>query len=299
MIDAEKIYQKLKDEKVKKAVEVQSFVRYKMKEFLHHRGFVEIPPVIISPITDPLRHSTYDAHIDYYGHRYSLTKSMIFHKQLSLIPFEKIFIFSPNIRLEPEERRATGRHLAEFTQLDLEVRDATREDIMDLVEDMLIEIIRESKDKFKLDVDVPSKPFPQVTFKEAYEKYESDFEVSLSREMETPFWIIDMPLSHREFYDREYKDGVLRDMDLVYPLGFGEAASGGEREYQYERIVDRIKRGGYDLKSFELYLEFAKKGLPPSAGIGIGIERLTRYLCKLDSVEHATLFPKVIGEPGI
>ncbi len=299
MIDAGKIYERLKDERIKRAVVVQSFVRYEMKRFLHDRGFVEIPPVIISPITDPLRHSTYDAHIDYYGQRYALTKSMIFHKQLSLIPFEKIFAFSPNVRLELEDRKGSGRHLAEFTQLDLEVRDASREDIMDLVEDMLIHIIKAVREKFSLDVDVPSKPFPEVTFEAAYRKYGDAFEVELSKEMDTPFWIVDMPITHREFYDREYKEGVLKDMDLVYPFGFGEAASGGEREYEYERIVDRIKRGGYRVEDFSLYLEFAKRGLPKSAGIGIGIERLTRYLCRLDSVEYATLFPKVIGEPGI
>lgn len=299
MIDVEKIYRRLKDERVRRAIEVQSSVRYEMKKFLEREGFIEIPPVIISPLTDPLRNNTYNAFIDYYGEKYSLTKSMIFHKQLSLIPFEKIFSFSPNIRLEFEDKRKTGRHLAEFTQLDLEIRDATREDIMDLVENMLIHIIKEVRNKFSLDVEIPEKPFPQITFKEAYERYGEDFENKLSRKMQTPFWIVDMPIERREFYDREYKKGILRDMDLIYPHGFGEAASGGEREYKYERIVDRIKRSGYNIEDFAIYLEFAKKGLPRSAGIGIGIERLTRYLCKLDSVEYATLFPKVIGEHGI
>ncbi len=299
MLKVEKIYDRLTNESIRRAIEVQSFVKYEMKKFLQERGFVEIPPVIISPLTDPLRHSTYEAHINYYGKKYTLTKSMIFHKQLSLISFDKIFSFSPNIRLEPEDRRYTGRHLAEFTQLDLEVRDATREDIMDLVENMLIHVMKETEKKFSLDLKIPEKPFPRITFEEAWNKYGESFEDELSREMSMPFWIIDMPLSRREFYDREYKKGVLKDMDLVYPFGYGEAASGGEREYEYERIVDRIKRGGYRIEDFKLYLEFAKRGIPKSAGIGIGIERLTRYLCKLDSIDLATLFPKIIGEPGI
>ena len=299
MIDVEKIYSRLKDERVRSAIAVQSAVRYEMKKFLEDQGFIEIPPVIISPLTDPLRNNTYSAFIDYYGAKYSLTKSMIFHKQLALIPFKKIFSFSPNIRLEFEDKRKSGRHLAEFTQLDLEIRDALREDVMDLVENMLIHIIKEVKEKFSLDTEIPEKPFPQITFKEAYKKYGENFEIELSRKMQNPFWIVDMPLERREFYDREYRKGILRDMDLIYPHGFGEAASGGEREYKYERIVDRIKRGGYRPEDFTLYLEFAKRGLPRSAGIGIGIERLTRYLCKLDSVEYAALFPKVIGEHGI
>ena len=297
MIDG--IYSRLKNEQVRRAVEIQSAIRMEMKRFLHERGFVEIPPVIISPLTDPLRHETYEAHINYYGHRYSLTKSMIFHKQLALLSLNKIFSFSPNIRLEPLERRETGRHLAEFTQLDLEIRDATREDVMSLVEDMLVHILSSLRKKYDVEAGVPKKPFERITFAEAYGRYGENFETLLSKEKKEPFWIIDMPIHSREFYDYEYKPGVLRDMDLVYPMGFGEAASGGEREHQYERIVDRIRRGGYRLEDFSIYLEFAKRGLPSSAGIGIGIERLTRYVCALDSVEDATLFPKVIGEFSI
>ena len=293
MIDA--VYSRLKNEALRRAIEVQSAVRMEMKKFLHERDFVEIPPVIISPLTDPLRHETHDAFIDYYGHRYSLTKSMIFHKQLALLSLDKIFSFSPNIRLEPPERRATGRHLAEFTQLDLEIRGAKREEVMSLVEDMLIYILSSLRKRFDLEVRVPQKPFERITFAEAHSKYGEEFETRISQEKKEPFWITDMPLTRREFYDYEYRPGILRDMDLVYPMGFGEAASGGEREYQYERIVNRIRRGGYRIENFSLYLEFAKRGLPPSAGIGIGIERLTRYICGLDSVEDATLFPKIIG----
>ena len=42
--------------------------------------------------------------------------------------------------------------------------------------------------------------------------------------------IVDIPLQEREFYDREKdeEEGVLMDMDLIYPHGYGEAISGGE-----------------------------------------------------------------------
>ena len=291
----ESIYSHLKNEEVQKAVMIQSAVRMEMKKFLNDKGFVEIPPVIISPLTDPLRHEVYEAVINYYGYRYSLTKSMIFHKQLALLSFDKIFSFSPNIRLEPFEKASTGRHLAEFTQLDIEIRGAKREDVMALIEDMILQIIKNLKKKYEISIKIPKKPFERITFEEAFSEYGENFETLLSQDKEEPFWIIDMPIHKREFYDYEYKPGILRDMDLVYPFGFGEAASGGEREYEYGRIIERIRKGGYNLEDFELYLELVKRGVPPSAGIGIGIERLTRYLCNLDSVEYATLFPKRIG----
>jgi len=38
-----------------------------------------------------------------------------------------------------------------------------------------------------------------------------------------------------------------------------------------------------------------KDGVPPSAGFGIGIERLTRFLCGLETVWEARLCPKIPG----
>ena len=84
-------------------------------------------------------------------------------------------------------------------------------------------------------------------------------------------------------------------MDLFYPEGFGEAASGGEREYEYQKVLSRIKSSNEDAKSYGWYLEMLKYGVPPSAGLGIGLERLTRYICGSKKVWEATLFPKVLG----
>jgi asparaginyl-tRNA synthetase len=39
-----------------------------------------------------------------------------------------------------------------------------------------------------------------------------------------------------------------------------------------------------------------EKGVPRSAGFGIGVERLTRYVAGLDRIEDARLFPKIPGD---
>ncbi len=88
-------------------------------------------------------------------------------------------------------------------------------------------------------------------------------------------------------------------MDLIYPEGYGEALSGGEREYQFEKIEKRIERKGIDPKVYEIYLQFARKGLCPSAGFRIGIERLTRYICGLQSIDETRLFAKLPGVLGL
>ncbi len=294
--------------KVKKEVlEVSSEIMYKAGQFLRKEGFIEILPVIISPITDPLNHSVFDASINYYDGQYALTKSMIFHKQLAVRVFPKIFTFSPNIRLETEEKKSTGRHLIEFTQLDLEVKDAKREDILTLVENMFVEIFEDLDKNFGQIIksmnphfSIPKIPFKRVKYLEALEKYGNDFEAILSKQATEPFWLIDIPIKEREFYDRLDGDGkVLVDMDLIYPYGFGEAISGGEREYEYEKILYRMSLKGNDPQSLNWYLDEVKKGIPPSAGCGIGIERLTRFVCNLKHVSEARLFAKVPGSLSI
>lgn len=278
------------------------------RAFLVEEGFVELLPVIVAPVTDPLRHNTDRAVIEAYGGQWHLTRSMIFHKQAAVAVCDKIFSFSPNIRVEPPEWGKTGRHLWEFVQLDLEVRDGTRAELMELGERLLVHVLGWVKERCAAELGllgrrlpVPRRPFPVFTYREAVERFGPDFEVRLSAEMDSPFWIVDFPVDAREFYDREdpERPGILLDYDLIYPEGYGEALSGGEREHLPGRIRERIARQGLDPDRYRGLLELAERGLPPSAGFGIGIERLVRYICGLPHVAEARLFPRVPGELSV
>jgi len=291
----------------KEVLEVTSETTFLMGEFLRKEGFIELLPVIISPITDPLNHSVYDAKIPYEGGFYSLTKSMIFHKQLALREYPKIFIFSPNVRLETSDKKSTGKHLIEFVQLDLEVKDATREDILSLVERLIIYTMEKLQEKFSSTIEkynprfhIPKRPFKRIKYLEAKSKYGNDFERILSENNTEPFFLIDIPIEEREFYDRLSDDGkTLVDMDLIYPYGFGEGMSGGEREYELDRILMRMKLKNMNIEEWKWYLDEVKKGIPRSAGCGIGIERFVRFVLGLPSVKDARLFAKLPGEISI
>ncbi|HVP99883.1 MAG TPA: asparagine synthetase A [Candidatus Thermoplasmatota archaeon] len=292
-------------EKKEAILKIQSELRKALGDKLRENNFIEISPVILSPVTDPLNHPTTPATIQCYGYDYSITQSMIFHKQLALRTLDKIFVFSPNVRLEQPEKQHTGRHLFEFTQLDVEVKNAKREDIMQLCETLLASTLTAIQKNCNHELhllgrtlSIPKTPFTTITFQDAYERYGTDFEAMISEFHHEPVWLTDIPLEQREFYDKEdtSNPGYLRDMDLIYPEGYGEALSGGEREHEYDRIVQRILWKGQSLSKFTNYLDVAKTDLPPSAGFGIGIERLTRYVCGLQRIEDTTLFPKIPGE---
>lgn len=296
------------DEAVIRAIHVQSEIRNHASSFLRKSGYVEIPPVIISPLTDPLNHPVIDPKIQSYGGDFWLTKSMIFHKQIAVQSLKKVFIMSPNIRLELEEKQKTGRHLYEFTQIDVEALQHSREQMMTLAEDLIVEVISRLKAEqsddlryFGRSLRDFSKPFKRISYTDAQEEYGMDFEKAVSESSREPIWITDIPLAAREFYDREYDDrpGILRDMDLLWPEGYEEAISGGEREYKLDRILERVKKKGQTEDQFKWFIELARMGIEMSAGFGIGVERFARYVCGLDRIEKVTPFPKVPGRVSL
>ena len=124
-----------------------------------------------------------------------------------------------------------------------------------------------------------------------------EYEWLLSSLHDEPFFIYDYPKGSRGFYDKEYKDrpGLLMDFDLVFPDGYGEAASGAAREFELERIIARMKETGEKLEKYKWYLEFLQKSGIQTAGFGIGLERTVRYICALPSIYLALPCPKVPG----
>ena len=75
-----------------------------------------------------------------------------------------------------------------------------------------------------------------------------------------------------------------------------------EKHFLVENVntnIQRILKKGQKLSQFKEYLTIAKGNLPPSAGFGIGIERLTWYICGLKRIEEVTLFPKIPGKYSI
>jgi asparaginyl-tRNA synthetase len=289
-------------------VELTSGVLRYTTEFFHARGFTQLMPVMLSPVTDPLGPDPGSTviktgEIEYLDQKLSLTQSMILHKQLALKKgLKKIFIVSPNVRLEHPERRATGKHLFEFSQVDFEIAGGKMDDVFSLMEDYLSGLVLHMKDRHSpllksLGRRLPmvKGPFPRHTTMELKEKYGPDWEAELSSKSEQPFWA----LSHkREFYDREDPSapGTYLNYDLVYPEGYCEALSGAEREYEYDSILRRIGRDGIGTSRYKPYLELAKTGLVPSAGGGFGVERLVRFLAGAKHVGDVQLFRRVPGE---
>jgi len=310
-------YIAIRQPKIVCALKIQDQVISSIRDYLRREGFIEILAPIIGPVTDPGIRGAKQVSVDYYGARFKIMSSMILYKQMAVSSLTRIFAFSPNIRIEPLETIKTRRHLTEFRQVDIEEACVTYDQMMNLGERMLCHVIEDVKRKREgelkelgRNLETPAIPFRKYTYHEAVEVLRSigfslkngkeipwDAEEALSALHKAPFWITDYPATARGFYYLEHPEqpSVLRDFDLLYPEGYGEAISGGEREHRYEKIVERIKRGGENPIKYAWYLEMLREGVPPSAGFGIGVERLTRYICGVENIWEAVPFPKVAG----
>ncbi len=272
--------------------------------FFHGEGFTQLLPVMLGRSTDPLGPDPGSSvlrtvEVDYLGQRFYLMNSMILHKQLAVRELGKIWILSPNVRLERAERGSSGKHLFEFTQADFELPGARGAEVRALIERYYARLgsaLREHPVFASLGVEPPrfAPPWEVLTTHDLEAKYGPDWEGDASRDREQPFWAL---CHRREFYDREDPDdpGHFLNYDLIYPGGFGEALSGAEREWKPERIRAGIARDGIPHAAFRAYLE-RSEGLVPSAGGGFGLERLARFLLKTPHVGDVQLFRRVPGE---
>jgi asparaginyl-tRNA synthetase len=306
----------------RQVLRLQQRVTDAAREYFAQLDIAELLPPVVGPVTDPGARGAKQVDIDYYGHRYKLMTSAILYKQASLLAFDGIFYIAPNIRLEPLETASTDRHLTEFHQIDVELAGASREEAMAVAEGLVRHIVHRvvlsmpdtlaelgrSPEAFAGLMDGTA--FGQCrhddavgTLHGAGHPQNPDAEIDwvgerlLSTRATVPFFITDYPKGSRGFYDRESSEhpGSLRNFDLIAPEGYGELCSGSEREYDYARLVTRIRETGENPAKYGWYLDLAREGLPPSAGFGLGLERLVRYIAGLHSVWQASAYPKLPG----
>jgi len=274
-----------------------------------NKGFQWLLPVALSQSTDPLWPDPGASiekriEVDIYGKPVRTTASMIIHKLVGAsTAYPKLFILSPNIRIEKAERAKTGRHIYEFTQLDFEAQDASSKDVFALVEEAIVTLVKDLKKEMKNELTtlcrcdtlkVPKTPFKIYDRVELEAKYGKDWEDGITSEITEPVWVTNIP---REFYDFEdFKTGKWDNYDLFLPQ-FGEVLSGAKREYEYNKILTKIERDQVKKENYVLILKMAKEGrLKPTAGAGIGMERLVGWIAGVKHIAECQPFPRVPGK---
>lgn len=251
--------------------------------------------------------------LNYFNQQAYLTQSAQLYEEASICAFEKVFVIQPAFRAEKSK---TPRHLTEFWMIEAEQAFANFDDNLKLQEELLSYVVKRVIENKNNELQILGRslkeikpPFPKITYNDVYEfankkgiKFNwgddlpTEVEREISKSYETPFFIIEYPLSARSFYHMTKSDDekITLSSDLFAPEGYGELATGGQRLHDYNTLLKRLEAQDLPIKSFEWYLELRKYGLPPHSGFGIGVERLTYWLCGLKHIRAATLFPRTI-----
>jgi len=279
------------------------------RNFLFKNDFKEIyTPKIIGSSTEG---GTELFPIMYFDREAFLTQSaQLYKEQLSGV-YENVFEIGPSFRAEKSH---TKRHLCEIVQLDIEMAFATMEDVLKTLEELIhyviSSIIKNQMSALKLlkmekTTIIPEIPFPRYTYDEIItllnEKYKFNIEWGedlsteanrkLGEEYSGYYYITHWPMEIKPFYIMPSKNPKYSEsFDLQ--KGWLELTSGGTRVHNKVQLVDAIEEKGLNSISFESHLKTFDFGMPPHAGLGLGIARWLTVLCGLDDIREAVMYPR-------
>lgn len=297
----------LKSEKTKLIFKVRSALIQGCREYLLSKEMIEFTfPSLLKTASES---GSQVFPVKYFEKTAYLAQSPQFAKQACAMAFED-GVFSVGNIFRAEESRSS-RHLTEFTGLDVEVSWQSLDEIMKLEEEMLchafkkLELFKEDVKRL-FGVDLLTAPTVQyMTLVEA-KAILKEHGMPLGVEQDLPdagelklfeilgkdfIFVTDYPIAKRPFYHVwEKEKGTTKSYDLI--MSGIEITSGSVRESSHEKVCEQALKKKVKLDGIEEYLQTFKYGTAPTAGFGIGIERIIAKLLGLSSVKEASLFPK-------
>jgi len=297
----------LRNQKTASIFKLRHHVLASLRKTLTEKKFIEInTPKIIGSASEGGANLF---SLEYFGRTAYLAQSPQLYKEQMTIGLERVFEIASFYRAEKSH---TGRHLSEFTSVDIEAAFMDYTEVMDVLEALVIEVYKYTSENCKEEqasigneIKVPSSPFERITYsqvvdelKAADEKIEFgddllDSHLRIVGEKHPGFFFLtDWPIKLKPFYIREKdEDSTLsRSFDLQY--GYLELSSGGTRLHDPSILKARLKEQGLDPAQFSDHLEAFDWGMPPHAGWGLGLERLLTTLIGIDNVREVVLYPR-------
>ena len=297
----------MRNQKTASIFKLRSQVLTSIRETLINKKFIEInTPKIIGSASE----GGADLFgLDYFGKQAYLAQSPQLYKEQMTIGLERVFEISSFYRAEKSH---TGRHLSEFTSVDIEAAMMDYTDVMDILESIVIDVFKNTSENSKTEqqeigheIKIPKSPFERVTYTQALEELsELDTKIEFGEDLQDShlrslgekhsgfFFLTDWPMKLKPFYIHEKDDDptLSRSFDLQY--GYLELSSGGRRLHDPEQLKVRLKEQNLDPSSFEEHLKTFGWGMPPHSGWGMGLDRLMTVLVGIDNVREVVLYPR-------
>jgi len=306
-------YLDLRRPRLQKNIKLRSAYIKAAREYLFSQNFTEIEtPILTKSTPEGSRDFVVPSRLQP-GKFFALPQSPQQYKQLLMTAgFERYFQVARCLRDEdPRADRAF-----EHTQIDLEMSFVSREDVMNLIEQMIIHACQQ------IDANIASTPFPVVTYQQAMEKYGADkFDLRTETEKQAGTlsfaWVIDFPFfektengswtfTHNPFSQpiNDHLDWLLNQQNIdqiitnQYDLVCNglEVAGGSIRAHKPEVLRSVFQIMGYQDRQidqkFGHMLDAFSFGTPPHGGCAHGFERLLMAHLGEEYIREVQAFPQ-------
>ena len=297
----------MRNQKTASIFKLRHHVLSSIRETLSEEKFIEITtPKIIGSASEGGANLF---GLDYFGNQAYLAQSPQLYKEQMTIGLERVFEISGFYRAEKSH---TGRHLSEFTSVDIEAAFMDYTDVMNVLEKLIVDVFRKTSEKCKIEqehignqIKVPDSPFERITYSQALDELKNnDIKLEFGDDLMDShlrtlgnnhpefYFLTDWPMKLKPFYIHEKDDDptLSRSFDLQH--GYLELSSGGRRLHDPEQLKARLKEQELDPANFSDHLESFGWGMPPHSGWGLGLDRLMTVLIGIDNVREVVLYPR-------
>lgn len=283
-----------------------------LRAFMEREGVLEMTPPILTGNAAEGGAEAFT--FDYFGRPGYLSQTAQLYLEALLFPNERVYAITPSFRAE---KSRTPRHLTEYTHLEAELAWTDLDGLMDFVERMMVETLHELARRRPAELKQLGRepdellalaaPFPRLSYAEALDRlstqgfdlrWGSDLgtaeERALTLQERSPIFVTRYPVELKAFYMLRSPNDVrtVEATDLLAPEGYGEIVGASARETDVHRLVERLKATGADPAEYEWYLDLRRHGSVPHAGFGLGVERIVRWVLRLEHIRDATPFPR-------
>jgi asparaginyl-tRNA synthetase len=285
------------------------------RDWLDENGFFEVTPPIFTQ--NACEGGVTLFKLKYFDREAYLSQSAQMYLEALIFSLERVYALTPSFRAE---KSRTTRHLTEFWHLELE--EAWVDNIgnmriqEELVSAMVQQVIMERKDELTLlgrDVEqlrmiVP--PFPRVTYSQMIQRLQdkgldvtwgcdlgAPEERAVTEHEALPTFVTNFPKECKAFYMKQDQEDprTAKCADLLAPEGYGEIIGGSERETDINVLLSRLEEQGVPIDTYQWYLDLRRFGSVPHSGFGLGVERVLRWMCKLEHIRDAVPFPRTVA----
>jgi asparaginyl-tRNA synthetase len=285
------------------------------RDYFDNNGFILVDSPILTPAACEGTSTLFET--DYFDQKAYLTQSGQLYQEATALAFGKTYCFGPTFRAE---KSRTRRHLTEFWMIEPEMAYCDLYQDMEVQEDFLEYVVQTVLKERKTELEIlerdttylekVKKPFPRVHYDEAVEILHrkgvdfpwgedlgAEHETVLSEEFDKPFFVHHFPYAIKAFYmkrDAERPELAMA-ADCLAPEGYGEIIGGGQREDDYNILLESLRKHNLPEDAYQWYLDLRKYGSVPHAGFGLGIERTVAWICGLKHIRETIPFPRTLN----